>query len=631
MLRKMRENASSWIIKVLLGLIVVVFVLMGTGGQDNNNNGKVVTVNGESILYGEYRSEYFNMLEQYRKSFGDNLDDKLIKLLRVEKNALDQLINRKVILQEAKKLKLKVSDKELNNAIKDYTAFKINGKFDIKFYKRILAANRMTPEKFETDMRKNILTEKLRKIILSAVKVSDNEALEWYKWSNSSVNIDTVLFSPDKYKDINPSEEEIKKYFDDNKDRFKTESKIKVRYLKFNPDSYKSNIKMSADAVKDYYEADPEKYIQPKTVEARHILIKVEQGAEKSVVEEKRKKAADIAGYAKEGKDFAELAKKYSEGPSKDKGGDLGAFTEDSMVKPFADKAFSMKPGEVSDPVKTQFGWHIIKVEKVNEKSMTSLKDATPDILNQLMGEEADRIAYDEAIEVLDISEGGNDLLQAADERKMKLVTTDFITRNQPQNGVKEGIKFTSTAFELIDDEVSDVYDFGNGYYILQVADRKPEVVPPLEDIKAEVTVDLKNEQQDAKAKEDAESFLKKIKAGDDIKEEAGKNNLEIVTTGLFKRDTMIPKIGSERNVAGAAFKLSEKNNLNEEVIKGEKGYFVIKFRGKEEPPLEDFDKDKAGTVSSLRKQKESEVFSNWLSQLVENSEIEYTKDFENL
>ena len=631
MLRKMRENASSWIIKVLLGLIVVVFVLMGTGGQDNNNNGKVVTVNGESILYGEYRSEYFNMLEQYRKSFGDNLDDKLIKLLRVEKNALDQLINRKVILQEAKKLKLKVSDKELNNAIKDYTAFKINGKFDIKFYKRILAANRMTPEKFETDMRKNILTEKLRKIILSAVKVSDNEALEWYKWSNSSVNIDTVLFSPDKYKDINPSEEEIKKYFDDNKDRFKTESKIKVRYLKFNPDSYKSNIKMSADAVKDYYEADPEKYIQPKTVEARHILIKVEQGAEKSVVEEKRKKAADIAGYAKEGKDFAELAKKYSEGPSKDKGGHLGAFTEDSMVKPFADKAFSMKPGEVSDPVKTQFGWHIIKVEKVNEKSMTSLKDATPDILNQLMGEEADRIAYDEAIEVLDISEGGNDLLQAADERKMKLVTTDFITRNQPQNGVKEGIKFTSTAFELIDDEVSDVYDFGNGYYILQVADRKPEVVPPLEDIKAEVTVDLKNEQQDAKAKEDAESFLKKIKAGDDIKEEAGKNNLEIVTTGLFKRDTMIPKIGSERNVAGAAFKLSEKNNLNEEVIKGEKGYFVIKFRGKEEPPLEDFDKDKAGTVSSLRKQKESEVFSNWLSQLVENSEIEYTKDFENL
>ena len=626
MLRKMRENASSWIIKVLLGLIVVVFVLMGTGGQDNNNNGKVVTVNGESILYGEYRSEYFNMLEQYRKSFGDNLDDKLIKLLRVEKNALDQLINRKVILQEAKKLKLKVSDKELNNAIKDYTAFKINGKFDIKFYKRILAANRMTPEKFETDRRK-----KLRKIILSAVKVSDNEALEWYKWSNSSVNIDTVLFSPDKYKDINPSEEEIKKYFDDNKDRFKTESKIKVRYLKFNPDSYKSNIKMSADAVKDYYEADPEKYIQPKTVEARHILIKVEQGAEKSVVEEKRKKAADIAGYAKEGKDFAELAKKYSEGPSKDKGGDLGAFTEDSMVKPFADKAFSMKPGEVSDPVKTQFGWHIIKVEKVNEKSMTSLKDATPDILNQLMGEEADRIAYDEAIEVLDISEGGNDLLQAADERKMKLVTTDFITRNQPQNGVKEGIKFTSTAFELIDDEVSDVYDFGNGYYILQVADRKPEVVPPLEDIKAEVTVDLKNEQQDAKAKEDAESFLKKIKAGDDIKEEAGKNNLEIVTTGLFKRDTMIPKIGSERNVAGAAFKLSEKNNLNEEVIKGEKGYFVIKFRGKEEPPLEDFDKDKAGTVSSLRKQKESEVFSNWLSQLVENSEIEYTKDFENL
>mgnify|MGYP003972537907 FL=1 len=604
---------------------------MGTGGQDNINNGKVVTVNGESILYGEYRSEYFNMLEQYRKSFGDNLDDKLIKLLRVEKNALDQLINRKVILQEAKKLKLKVSDKELNNAIKDYTAFKINGKFDIKFYKRILAANRMTPEKFETDMRKNILTEKLRKIILSAVKVSDNEALEWYKWSNSSVNIDTVLFSPDKYKDINPSEEEIKKYFDDNKDRFKTESKSKVRYLKFNPDSYKSNIKMSADAVKDYYEADPEKYIQPKTVEARHILIKVEQGAEKSVVEEKRKKAADIAGYAKEGKDFAELAKKYSEGPSKDKGGDLGAFTEDSMVKPFADKAFSMKPGEVSDPVKTQFGWHIIKVEKVNEKSMTSLKDATPDILNQLMGEEADRIAYDEAIEVLDISEGGNDLLQAADERKMKLVTTDFITRNQPQNGVKEGIKFTSTAFELIDDEVSDVYDFGNGYYILQVADRKPEVVPPLEDIKAEVTVDLKNEQQDAKAKEDAESFLKKIKAGDDIKEEAGKNNLEIVTTGLFKRDTMIPKIGSERNVAGAAFKLSEKNNLNEEVIKGEKGYFVIKFRGKEEPPLEDFDKDKAGTVSSLRKQKESEVFSNWLSQLVENSEIEYTKDFENL
>ena len=145
-----------------------------------------------------------------------------------------------------------------------------------------------------------------------------------------------------------------------------------MRYLKFEPGNYVAKVEISEDEISEYYEEHPDEFQNPKTVEARHILIKVGQDAADEEVAKAKDKIQDILKKARSGQDFAELARQYSEGPSKDKGGLLGSFRREAMVKPFADKAFSMQAGDISEPVRTRFGWHIIKVEKVNEATVST-------------------------------------------------------------------------------------------------------------------------------------------------------------------------------------------------------------------------------------------------------------------
>ena len=199
------------------------------------------------------------------------------------------------------------------------------------------------------------------------------------------MDLDYVLFEPGQFKNIQPTADEIQKFFDEHKETYKTDPEIKVRYLHLNPKNFEAGVTVTAEDIRDYYESNTDKFKDPKTVQARHILIKVDQNAKPEEVESAHQRAEDVLKLAREGQDFAALARQYSEGPTKTKGGDLGTFRREAMVKPFADKAFSMKAGDISDPVRTRFGWHIIKVEKVNQASVLSFDDAKKKIQKKLI------------------------------------------------------------------------------------------------------------------------------------------------------------------------------------------------------------------------------------------------------
>ena len=628
MLRLMREKTGSWLIKILLGAIVIVFVFWGVGSFRAQRIGRVALVNGDQITMDEYRDAYNNLIEQYRQRFGNNLNEETIKMLQVRKQALNQLIDNRLLVQEAQRLKFRVSDKELPSAIMAIGAFQNAGVFDSRLYKNALSRIRMTPEEFEVAQREAMLIERLRTLITGSVKVSDQEAREWFNWTNTSVEIDFVLFAPHSYKDIDPSSEEIKAFFENNKENYKTEAMVKVRYLHFDPDTYRSEIKITDEEVQDYFDENPEEFKTPKTVEARHILIKADQNADSDIVERTRKRALDILKMAKEGKDFAELAKQYSEGPSRDRGGYLGEFRRETMVKSFADKVFSMQAGEISDLVRTRFGWHIIKVEKVNEASTLSLDEAENKIHKKLTDERVKNLAYDAAEEVSEVSFEGDDLLKAAKERNLNIVTTDFFTKKGPEKGVYNRAKFASAAFNLALMEISDIQDFEDGYYILQVIDKIPEKISELENVKEKVLVDLVEERQDAKASEDANVFLSALKSGKSMDTESNNFNLTPKTTGLFKRNESIPQIGFEGKISEAAFKLTNEKKLPEKVIKGGKGYYVIQFKDRKPPDLEGFNKEKTAIKQRLLQQKKSKVFDALLSQIRSKSDISIKEGF---
>ena len=619
---------GTWMIKIILGAIVVVFVFWGVGSYTSRRTGRVASVNGTIITLDDYRISYRNLVEQVRQSFGKNLNEELIEMLQIRKRALDQLIDRSLMQQAAEKFKLTVSDEELAESIRNIGAFQTAGVFDNRRYINTLNSNKLVPETFEVQQRDALIIDKLQAFVSGNIKVTDLEAEQWYIWNNTEVDIDYVMLEPQRYKDIEPTDEEIRNYFDQHKDAYKTDPQIKVRYLHFKPEDYADKVTVSEDDIQDYYESNPEKFKSPKTVEARHILIKLNPDANAEEVENARQRIETVLDMAKGGQDFAELAKKYSEGPTKAQGGNLGAFRREAMVKPFADKAFSMKPGEISEPVRTRFGWHIIKVEKVNPEKTSSLSEARDDILNNLKADLSKNLAYDEAEAVYDASFEGRDLDTIAGDRNLKILTTALFSQKTPPAEIKNGAPFTSFAFSLPVNEISGVQDFGDGYYLIEVLEQVPAQISELEAVEAKVKEDLVKENQDARARDEADMILTELKDGQPFAVVGEKFKLAPKKTGFFKRNDSIPTIGFERDLARTAFGLSDNDKLPEEVIKGQKGYFVISFRERQKPSLEGFEKEKTEIKERLRQQKTAKTFDAWLTLLKNESLITIEEGF---
>ncbi len=264
--------------------------------------------------------------------------------------------------------------------------------------------------------------------------------------------------------------------------------------------------------MKSYLE-NREKFATPKTVEARHILFKVNAEATQELVDAAKAKAEDVLGMIQKGEDFAAMAKQYSEGPSKENGGQLGAFKKEDMVAPFAEKAFSMQQGEMSEPVRTQFGWHLIKVEKVNEASAQSLEDATQTIQATLTDDQAKTLAYDKAEAFYETTLEGDFIADVGKEMGLAVKMTGLFSMTGPEKDIQSQKAFADAAFALSLNQISEIQDFEDGYYILQVVEVIPGKIPGLGAVKEAVTKDLMKEKQANLAEEKAKALLAKLKS----------------------------------------------------------------------------------------------------------------------
>ena len=629
MLSLMRKHAGSWMIKVILGAIVVTFVFWGGYQYSSQRLSRVASVNDQWITIDEYENTYNQLLNQVRRTFGNNLTEDLLQTLGLRQRALDQLIDNAVMMQAAENLNLTVTDDELAQSIKSMPVFQNNGAFDEARYQLLLTQNKLTRSQFEAMQREAMQLQKLRQFITGSVKVSDPEALEWYNWNNAEVSIDYVLLETKRYTDLEPTDGDLEKYFEENKTSYKTDPTVKARYLVFKPEAYRSRVQVSDDEILDHYESNLEQFKSPKTVEARHILIKVEQEADDATVAEARNRIEDILLKIREGQDFAELARQYSEGPTKDKGGYLGEFQRNSMVKPFADKAFSMAPGEISEPVRTRFGWHLIKVEKVNEASTTALDDARAEILEKITDVRSKELAQEDAEAASDAVYEGDDLESIAGQRNFAIQQTDYFSQASPPKDIKKGSQFALAAFELPENEISDIQDFGDGYYLIEVIEKIPSEIPEYESVRNEVKKDWIEQEQDELAMADANNVLDDLKNGVPFDEVARKAGLEPKHTDFFKRDGSIPEIGNEPEISQVAFKLSDANKIANEAIGSQNGYYAISLRDRKPAAPDQFEAQKAEIKQRLLQQKQFRTFDAWLLDTKSNSEITIVEKFQ--
>ncbi len=629
MLYLMRKHAGSWLIKVALGAIIVVFIFWYGWNFRAQRKNRVAVVNGEVITLEQYRDAYDRLMDQYRRQFSSSLDEKLLKTLGLKRQAVNQLINRRLLFQKANQLGLHVTKEELVRTIQKMAAFQHNGRFDPRLYQRILAANRMTPEMFEASVRGDLIVEKIQGFVLGSVKVSDSEALDTFMWREEKVNLDYVPFKPSSYKDVKVTLEDVESYFSEHKDAYEMPPKVKVRYARFGFKDFESQIKITEEEISEYFDLNKNAYATPKKVRARHILFRTEQDANKETLDKVRNKALQVLKEARAGADFAKLAEQYSDDPgTKSKGGELGFFTKERMVKPFSEAAFAMKPGEISEPVKTRFGWHLINVEQVQEAKEPVLADVKDEIRSKLVKEGARTLAYDRAEEMYDASYAAGHIADAESSFKVEIIETEFFARSDHLKGIKEAKKFADVAFDLGNDEVNEPLELADGYYILEVIDRKPAEIPKLEAVEIKVSNDLVGFKRDELARKDAEEFLKALNTGNDFETQAKNHKLDAKSTGLFKRFGSIPGIGSEPQIMDAAFLLSPSKALPEAVIKGKQGYYVIRLKERQGADPKEFEAKKSEIKSGIISQKSQQLMDQWLAQLRREGEIAIEEGF---
>lgn len=630
MLRYLRENTGNWIIKMFLGIIVIVFVFLGVGSIGSKKNNSVALIGDEPITINEFQDAYRRVVDQMKQRFGDNLNEDLLKVLNVKQQALDSLIEQKLVAKEAEKLDLVVSDKELQETLLSIKAFQKEGVFDLDQYKKVLGMNSLNPDIFELRQRAAMRENKVRDMVLSGILVSDMEARTWYTFQNTKVAVNYIRIDPGSFTEVGPTEEQIKKQYEDNKDLYQSEPKRKAVYLKFSPEDHKDKVAITDEQVKGYYEENLDRFKVPEKVEARHILIRVEEGADEALVEIARKQALEIYERAAKGEDFSDLAKEFSQDPSKDNGGYLGVFDQQSMIKPFADQAFSMKAGEISQPVRTQFGWHLINLMARFEASVETLAQAREKIRSELESQELQNMAYYKAGEAFDAIVDGDDLDQVALASNRKVMATDSFTTNGEGLDLEDAAGFAQAAFALVNDEISDVKQLGNNYFLIRVIEKiEPELLP-LETVKDRIVQALTLNLQKEAAKKAASALAQKAETKKSLEELAKEGNLVLATTNLFTRDQPAEGIGSSPELIKAAFALDKENPLHPEPLETDQGFFMIGYKEKQIPGEAEINENLAKTRDQVSWMKQGQYYQAWIEDLKAQTQIQINPQFLN-
>jgi peptidyl-prolyl cis-trans isomerase D len=556
MLKMMRQSFRH--LKWILWLVVIVFVAfifvdwgMGRVRGDRTTSGEIATVNGVRITAVDFSRQFQQTQERYRQMYRDNWSPALAKALDLPNQVLNGMIERRMFIDEARRSGVRVSDAELAEKIQSLPALQKNGQFvGAREYSSMLAANGFTPDQFESDFRDDMMIEKFNRLVSASLIVPDSEVEDQYSRQNEKAKIDYALISPEHFgASALPTEAELLAAFDKNKERYRQPERRKLKYLLIEETRLKEKVKPTPQEIRTYYESHANDFPVSERIHAAHILVKLERDAKPEADAAAKKKAQELAARLRKGEDFSELAKKYSEDPgSKERGGDLAAFVRGAMVKPFEDAAFSMAPGQISEPVKSPFGYHVIKVIEKLPPGKETLEEASPKIVTALQqsGVKAEEARRSEVLEKrISRSSSDEDLRKLADEI-VSFDATDWVTAKSAVPGVGYAPGFIKAAFELKKGEVSlHVISTPRGPAIVKVADVKAPGLPDFSEVKAKVAADVRKERAEQKALEGAQPLKAELQSGTTLEELAKKYGTTVQSSPEFAKGAPVPSLGS--------------------------------------------------------------------------------------
>ena len=627
MLGWIRKQTRSWFVYIAFGIIIVVFVFFyGWRGDQEQNDATVAVVNGEKLTRRQYEQAYENLL-MFRRNLSENrpLTDEEVKQLRQQ--ALDDIIERTVMLQEAARLGITVGLDEVRRQIADTPAFQRDGRFDKDIYLRQLSANRMSPGDYEKAMQTRGLIAKLVESVENTAKLSERELYELYRLEYEKVNLTFIKIDAARYEDaVAVTQDDLASYYEKTKEDYRVPEQVRVRHLVFDPRDYETGIRIPPEEVEQVYRLNIDRFAQDKKVKARHILIEVDAAGGPEAEASARTKAEGIKKELDQGKDFAKLAAQHSRDPlTASKGGGLGYFERGQMLPEFDEAAFSLKPGEVSAPVRTAKGFHIIKVEAVQEAMTQPLEEVGPVIEGELRREKASEVAKQAARLAVTKSYRGGSLVDYARDNGLKLKESGLFSPGEPIEGIGVNKEYSDAIFTLKEGEITPPVSAGGGYHVFQLMERKTSYLPGLAEVKEKIEKLARRAKAAEAARGAAEGYVKEFASGAATMEAlAKKEQLTVDETGFFsRRSGFIGKIGLDEDLSRDAFALTSEKPYGPGVYGKGESCFVVMLKDRQEATREAFLAEQAKQRDMFLPIKRNERVKLWLDGLKSRAQTE--------
>ncbi len=450
MLTTIRERAQGWIAWVIVILISVPFALWGINEYfDAEKKVVVAEINGNELISQDFQQQLQRQRNAIRQQFGGKIDNKIFESLAFKQRVLKEMLIQRLVAADIQKQNYQIGDQQLASFLRSNPSFQTNGSFSPELYAQAVRNNGLSPSAFESQIRMGNIVEQIREGFTRSVISNDAELDDLLRLQQEKRNFRSVSLTGKSLIDkIDISEADIKQYYDSNKKQYMTPEEVRVEYITLSLADVAKQIQPDEEALRAYYQESKDRFVRPELRKVQHILLAISSDASDEEIKRIEKLASDLASQLQEGKDFAEVAKKFSaDKVSSEQGGDLGYIEKAVMDAAFDKKAFSMQKGEISGPVRSRFGIHIIKLNDIKPKTSKRFDEVRELISKEYALREASQ-RYGQMAEELKniVYEQPTTLQPAADALGLKIVSTEWFSRAGGQGIVKKR-PFIDSAF----------------------------------------------------------------------------------------------------------------------------------------------------------------------------------------
>lgn len=547
MLQKLREKTSGWIAMVILGLLCIPFAFFGMEQylfQSNQTFAAKVEAppkwwqsapswwpatmlwQRDEIDQNEFRDAFEQARQQQRQAQGDNFDPRAFESIDNKRKVLDGLVDQLVMRMSAKRAGIAVSDAQVRDVIQSIPAFQVDGKFDPQRYQLALASQvpAMSPRGFEQQIREGLQQSLVPSQVAASAFVTQSQMDRLMKLIGERRDVSFVVLPPPVEDTAPVTDDEARRWYDAHKAEYRAPETVSIEYVDIDSATLPAPAAADEAALRARYEQEKARFVDPEQRLASHILVSVAPDADAKAQKAAEEKAARIAAEArKPGADFAALARADSDDTgSKDSGGDLGWVAHDGgMVKPFEDALFAMQAGDVSEPVKTDFGWHVIKLREVRSGKQTSFEDARAQLASEQGDVDRERAFNEVTGKLVDqVLKNPSALAPAARAVDLPVQKLGPFARGQG-TGIAANPAVVRAAFSeslVQDGTVSDPIEIAPGHsVVIRVTQHTPERALALAEVKDRVVAEIRGDRMRKATQTAADAMVARLKGGETL------------------------------------------------------------------------------------------------------------------